>query len=207
MKASRFQRPSVNPSSFDQESPLNDLTPSPTPEADDDWLNVVQPAAVPMDEPVPLAGNRLEVDLGESLRPGNPAAVPLLSPVHHADAAVPATPLSVAEAPHSMLAEGLHFVGNALLQGPCTVACHVEGNLIAAPGCAVSVVVTETGRLMGDVTAQKISVMGHADGLLDAGQGEVVLYETASVHGLVRYGRIQVNGADLNATLERAARG
>jgi hypothetical protein len=33
-----------------------------------------------------------------------------------------------------------------------------------------------------------------------------VLYETASVHGLVRYGRIQVNGADLNATLERAAR-
>jgi hypothetical protein len=47
--------------------------------------------------------------------------------------------------------------------------------------------------------------MGHTDGILDSGQGEVALHDTASVHGLVRYGRIQVNGADLNATLERVA--
>jgi hypothetical protein len=41
--------------------------------------------------------------------------------------------------------------------------------------------------------------------VLDSGEGEVALHDTASVHGLVRYGRIQVNGADLNATLERVA--
>ena len=45
--------------------------------------------------------------------------------------------------------------------------------------------------------------MDHTDGILDSGEGEVALHDTASVHGLVRYGRIQVNGADLNATLER----
>jgi len=56
-----------------------------------------------------------------------------------------------------------------------------------------------------DITAQKISVMGRTEGILDAGQGEVALHDTASVHGRVRYGRIQVNGADLNATLERVA--
>ncbi|MDZ4122772.1 MAG: polymer-forming cytoskeletal protein, partial [Hydrogenophaga sp.] len=68
-----------------------------------------------------------------------------------------------------------------------------------------SVVVTATGRVQGDITAQKISIMGHTDGVLDSGQGEVSLHDTASVRGLVRYGRIQVNGADLNATLERVA--
>ena len=69
----------------------------------------------------------------------------------------------------------------------------------------VAVVVTETGQVKGDITAQKISVMGRTEGILDSGQGEVALHDTASVHGLVRYGRIQVNGADLNATLERVA--
>ena len=103
-----------------------------------------------------------------------------------------------------MIAEGMHFVGHALLRGPCTVAGTVEGNLTAAPDMALSVVVTATGRVLGDITAQKISVMGTTEGILDAGTGEVALHDTASVRGLVRYGRIQVNGADLNATLERA---
>jgi cytoskeletal protein CcmA (bactofilin family) len=104
-----------------------------------------------------------------------------------------------------MLAEGLHFVGHAQLSGPCSIAGTVEGNLSQAPGALVSVVVTATGRVQGDITAQKISIMGHTDGVLDSGQGEVSLHDTASVRGLVRYGRIQVNGADLNATLERVA--
>jgi len=105
----------------------------------------------------------------------------------------------------SMLAEGMNFVGNAVLRGPFSVAGHVEGNLMQAADTQVSVVVTDTGRVKGDITAHKISVMGHTDGILDSGQGEVALHDTASVHGLVRYGRIQVNGADLNATLERVA--
>lgn len=143
----------------------------------------------------------LQVPLGNAMPPVQSAHLPVLQPQlpsqwSDTDPAGPAC---------SLLAEGLHFVGHAALSGPCSIAGTVEGNLTQAPGAVVSVVVTETGRVKGDITAQKISVMGHTDGVLDAGQGEVALHDTASVHGLVRYGRIQVNGADLNATLERAA--
>ncbi|MBA4214276.1 MAG: hypothetical protein C0449_14480 [Polaromonas sp.] len=134
--------------------------------------------------------------------PSQPAHLPLLQ------TAVQATPVGEPQEGgpgRSMIAEGLHFVGRALLKGPCSVAGHVEGNLTQAGDAVVAVVVTETGRVLGDITAQKISVMGRTEGILDAGQGEVALHDTASVHGLVRYGRIQVNGADLNATLERVA--
>jgi cytoskeletal protein CcmA (bactofilin family) len=65
--------------------------------------------------------------------------------------------------------------------------------------------VTESGRVKGDISADKISVMGQTDGLLDAGSGQVTLHDVSVVKGHVRYGRIQVNGADLNATLERVA--
>lgn len=144
----------------------------------------------------------LEVEVGKAMPPSQPARLPLLQtevqalPMGEPQEGVPG---------RSMIAEGLHFVGNALLRGPCSVAGLVEGNLTQASDAVVAVVVTETGRVKGDITAQKISVMGRTEGILDSGQGEVALHDTASVHGLVRYGRIQVNGADLNATLERVA--
>ena len=142
----------------------------------------------------------LEVDVGKPMPPTKAAHMPLLQSGSGNEAPVElpdGSPL------RSMVAEGMHFVGNAQLCGPCSVAGQVEGNLTQAPGAVVAVVVTETGRVKGDITARKISVMGHTDGILDSGEGEVALHDTASVHGLVRYGRIQVNGADLNATLER----
>jgi len=144
----------------------------------------------------------IEVPVGNAMPPAQVQNLPML------DTAVPAgETIDATEAAHarSMLAEGMHFVGNAVLRGPFSVAGQVDGNLVQAGGVQVSVVVTETGRVKGDITAHKISVMGHTDGMLDSGQGEVSLHDTASVHGLVRYGRIQVNGADLNATLERVA--
>ena len=142
----------------------------------------------------------LEVDVGKAMPPSQPAHLPLLQ------TEVQTRPMGEEGVPgRSMIAEGLHFVGRALLKGPCSVAGHVEGNLTQAGDAVVAVVVTETGRVLGDITAQKISVMGRTEGILDAGPGEVALHDTASVHGLVRYGRIQVNGADLNATLERVA--
>lgn len=144
----------------------------------------------------------LEVDVGTAMPTSQPTEMPMLQP------AVQAVPLGEpmdGTQGRSMVAEGMHFVGNALLRGPCSVAGQVDGNLTQAQGASVAVVVTETGRVKGDITAQKISIMGHTDGILDSGQGEVALHDTASVHGLVRYGRIQVNGADLNATLERVA--
>jgi len=149
------------------------------------------------------AGNTvLEVDVGNAMPTSQPAHMPMLQPAMQA--VPPGEPMDGVQG-RSMVAEGMHFVGNALLRGPCSVAGQVDGNLTQAQGASVAVVVTETGRVKGDITAQKISIMGHTDGILDSGQGEVSLHDTASVHGLVRYGRIQVNGADLNATLERVA--
>ena len=144
----------------------------------------------------------LEVDVGRSMPPSQAATLPTL---HTEVQALAATGDQDGSNARSLIAEGMHFVGNALLRGPCSVAGLVEGNLTQADGVVVSVVVTETGHVKGDITAQKISVMGRTEGVLDSGQGEVALHDTASVHGLVRYGRIQVNGADLNATLERVA--
>ncbi|WP_439114332.1 bactofilin family protein [Hydrogenophaga sp.] len=144
----------------------------------------------------------LEVGVGNAMPPTQPAQMPVLHP--QVQSVMSSENSDIGQA-CSKIAEGLHFIGHAELRGPCSVAGTVEGNLTQAPGAVVSVVVTETGRVKGDITAQKISVMGHTDGILDSGQGEVSLHDTASVHGLVRYGRIQVNGADLNATLERVA--
>lgn len=141
----------------------------------------------------------LEVPVGNALPPSS--VIPVLQPMN---TFVDSSPNADGLPSRSMLADGMRFVGNAVLRGPCSIAGQLEGNVMQDHGVEVSVVVTETGRVKGDITAQKISVMGQTDGILDAGQGEVSLHDTARVQGLVRYGRIQVNGADLNATLERA---
>jgi cytoskeletal protein CcmA (bactofilin family) len=138
----------------------------------------------------------LAVDVGKSMPPTLSAQMPVLGNQQMSTE-------GDGGQPRSLLAEGMHFVGNATLRGPFSVAGQVDGNLQQAQDTLTSVVVTETGRVKGDITAHKISVMGHTEGILDSGQGEVSLHDTADVHGLVRYGRIQVNGASLNATLER----
>lgn len=189
MKARRYIRPdrtheepSGNPSMNDQNQ--FPAVPGPAPEYASD---------------LPQA---LEVDVGRAMPPAMAENIPMLQPEGNGPAPIDATDAATAR---SMLADGMYFVGNALLRGPFSVSGQVDGNLTQADGIQVSVVVTETGRVKGDITAHKISVMGHTDGVLDSGQGEVSLHDSASVHGLVRYGRIQVNGADLNATLERVA--
>jgi len=144
---------------------------------------------------------QMEVDVGNAMPPSQASNLPLLQPETQSQ---PMPDAQEAGAARSLVAEGMRFVGNAELRGPCSIGGHIEGNIKQAPNVQVAVVVTESGRVKGDITAHKISVMGHTDGILDSGQGEVSLHDTASVHGLVRYGRIQVNGADLNATLERA---
>lgn len=147
-------------------------------------------------------GGSLEVNLGQPIPPA-PFVQVMVPPAVQADDVQAG---QTGDFPLSMLAEGLFFTGNGVLKGPCTVACNIKGNLAPAQGHAVSVVITETGVVDGDITANKIAVMGYTNGVLDSGMGDVVLYESASVQGLVRYGRIQVNGADLNATLERMVR-
>lgn len=166
------------------------------------------PSADPSDEAFPPRfatdddGGFLEVDLGQQLPPSQVRDAAVFNTVETNDE----TAKVASEYPHSMLADGLFFTGHGLLKGPCSVACNIKGDLVAADGHSVAVVITETGVVDGDITAEKIAVMGHTNGVLDSGMGDVVLYESASVQGLVRYGRIQVNGADLNATLERMVR-
>lgn len=142
-------------------------------------------------------GQSLQVQVGNALPSMSSGHAPQVQPVVLTDV-VQGLPT------RSMVAEGMQFTGSAQLRGPCSIAGVVEGNLTQAMGSEAAVVVTETGRVKGDITAVKISVMGQTDGILDAGQGEVSLHDTARVQGIIRYGRIQVNGADLNATLERA---
>ena len=144
----------------------------------------------------------IEVDVGTAM----PASPWRKMPVMQAQAIVgPLAEPDDSSPSVSKVADGMRFTGNAVLSGPCSVGGQVDGNLTQAYNAVVSVVVTETGVVTGDITAQKISVMGRTNGVLDSGHGEVTLHDSASVQGRVRYGRIQVNGADLNATLERVA--
>ena len=153
-----------------------------------------------LNEPIPQGS--LEVSVGNAMPWSRGKGMPVLRPqiqaVTETTEDEPENNQSV-----SRVAAGIRFTGNAILRGPCSIAGIVEGNLAQAADAQASVVVTETGRVTGDITAQKISVMGQTQGTLDSGQGEVTLHATAHVQGLVRYRRIQVNGADLNATLER----
>ena len=144
----------------------------------------------------PPANPGWAVPLGAA-QPPQSRAIPVLQPDMQA--------LDADTARHSTVAEGMVFEGNALLVGPCSVGGQIRGNLVQAPSTSIAVVIAETGQVIGDVRAQKISVMGRTDGTLDASGGLVTINDTASVSGHVRYGRLQVNGADLNATLERVA--
>lgn len=106
----------------------------------------------------------------------------------------------------SVIAEGVSFVGNAQLRSVCSIGGKVEGDLVQSTGHSITVIVTESGSVKGNIVASTISIRGQTDGLLDATGGSVMLHEASRVSGYVRYNRLQVNGADLNATLEKATR-
>ncbi len=106
----------------------------------------------------------------------------------------------------SMIEEGITFTGNAALQGTCTIAGQIVGNLKEQTGATSQIVITETGSVKGDIFSRKVSVMGTCNGTIDASGGSVDLHAKSVVTGHIRYGQLQVNGADLNATLERVAK-
>lgn len=108
-------------------------------------------------------------------------------------------PAAVAQV--STLGLGLAFTGNALISGSLNVAGEFQGN-IELLGIG-HVTVAESGMVVGDIKARHIAVLGQTAGTLDAAGGRVSLHESASVSGRIRYTHLQVNGADLNAQLER----
>jgi cytoskeletal protein CcmA (bactofilin family) len=132
---------------------------------------------------------------------GPPAAPAVLAP----------RPIGLEQAPnaapsgvrHSTISAGLAFTGSALIDGSITVAGEVRGDLMLGELSAGLVTVTETGHVVGDIRARNISVLGRTVGTLDAPGGKVSLHDTAIVSGRIRYAHLQVNGADLNAQLER----
>lgn len=150
--------------------------------------------------PAPSSVQPLTVGLGKPLPSASSDDIPMLE-TDAADA-----PATGAAARHSQIEDGMHFVGKARISDSLSVGGAFDGQIDGDTSVLSSVVVSETGRLTGDVRAHKISVLGHTNGVLDAGTGEVALHDSASVTGTVRYGRIQVNGANLNATLERVQR-
>jgi cytoskeletal protein CcmA (bactofilin family) len=105
-----------------------------------------------------------------------------------------------------MIEEGITFTGNAALQGACTIAGQLIGNMTEQAGATSQIVITETGSVKGDIFSHKVSVMGTCNGTIDASGGSVDLHAKSIVTGHIRYGQLQVNGADLNATLERVAK-
>jgi cytoskeletal protein CcmA (bactofilin family) len=142
----------------------------------------------------------MQVPAGSAMYSGQPSQLPTLQ--------VPMPAMGATVGPNDkscMIAEGVNFVGNAQLIGLCSIGGKVEGNLIQSAGQSITVIVAESGYVKGDIVADNISVMGQTDGLLDAGGGSVALHDASRVSGHVRYNRLQVNGADLNATLEKAA--
>ncbi|MEY4536963.1 MAG: hypothetical protein RL171_1114 [Pseudomonadota bacterium] len=105
-----------------------------------------------------------------------------------------------------MIEQGITFTGNAALQGTCTIAGQIVGNLKEQTGATSQIVITESGSVKGDIFSHKVSVMGTCNGTIDASGGSVDLHAKSVVNGHIRYGQLQVNGADLNATLERVAK-
>ncbi len=142
------------------------------------------------------APSGIAVKAGAQLPPGA-AAVPQLAAQQALGSAAPSG--------NSAIAAGMSFQGNAVVSGGCLIAGSFTGNVSQAEGAQVSVTITETGHLRGDVKAHQIVVMGKTQGLLDASAGMVTLHETSNVQGHVRYAKLQVNGAELNATLEKAS--
>ena len=154
------------------------------------------PDGAPGEEAAPPAAP--EVTLGQNMPQvqGLPVLSPLMQPAP--------SPVGSGPAPrHSTLAQGLSFTGSAVVEGSLTVAGEVTGQLHLPAPAHGHVTVTETGSVEGDIRARNISVLGITNGLLDAGGGKVTLHGTASVSGRIRYTHLQVNGADLNAQLER----
>jgi cytoskeletal protein CcmA (bactofilin family) len=105
----------------------------------------------------------------------------------------------------SFIGENVCFAGNAALEDSCLVLGEVAGDLISNPDRVkdVSISVEVGGIVVGTVCAGEVIIAGQIDGLIDAPGGSVDLKDTANVSGKVRYGKLQVSGAELNAKLER----
>ena len=141
----------------------------------------------------------LTVGLGKPLPSASTDNIPMLA------ASAPAPVVGGDTVRHSQLEDGMRFVGTARVADSLSIGGEFEGQIETLPGCSASEIVSETGKVTGDIRAHKISVLGCTHGCLDANTGEVALHDSAVVTGAVRYGRIQVNGANLNATLERVS--
>lgn len=147
--------------------------------------------------PAPGDGPAVEVPLGDSLPPAPPPAEPLRlamrAPIARRDGALPLT----------TLCDGMSFTGDADVDGSFLLSGEFQGNVRIAEHCDGQVTIDETGVLVGDVRSRHIAVLGQSTGLLDAGGGDVLLHASSVVSGKIRYTHLQVNGADLNAQLER----
>ncbi len=155
------------------------------------------PASEPTSDDTSPGGNAptVEVPLGDTMAPVDqiPVRLPQTQAVQTGAGAERI----------STLAEGLSFTGSATLDGSITVSGEFQGDIRVLDHSDGHVTITETGMVVGDVRSRQIAVLGQTAGTLDAAGGKVLLHASSSVSGRIRYTHLQVNGADLNAQLER----
>ncbi|MFN3495591.1 MAG: hypothetical protein ACK40L_13910, partial [Hydrogenophaga sp.] len=131
MKSNRYLQPDRHLDNDLENPTVNDIY---NPQPSDEANASTQFNEAEVNEPSPT---QLEVDVGNAMPPPQVSNLPVVAPVESGSA-------------RSLLAEGMRFVGNAELRGPCSIGGHVEGNIKQAPDAQVAVVVTETGRVKGD---------------------------------------------------------
>ena len=101
----------------------------------------------------------------------------------------------------SHIGTGSNVEGTLRFPGLVELAGTVKGEVTAG-----SVVVEESARIEGDLTARTITVKGSVDGRLVA--DEVRLHASARVNGQIEYGALSIDsGAQVNAEVRRSAKG
>lgn len=106
------------------------------------------------------------------------------------------------EAAPSRLAAGWQFEGQVRLAGSLTLAGTLTGGLARQPGASARLHIAPEGQLHGTLSADALVVQGRAEGDLDLSGGSVALHPGATLTGRLRYGRLQVDDATLDAHVE-----
>lgn len=100
----------------------------------------------------------------------------------------------------SVIAEGMHVLGNIVSDGVLDIDGKIDGNVRGQ-----TVTVRPNGSIRGDVTAETVHVHGEVDGLIKA--KNVMLYTDARVSGTIMHESIIVeDGAFVDGKFKRTDR-
>lgn len=103
----------------------------------------------------------------------------------------------------SLIAAGTRIEGEVVFTGGLRIDGDVRGNVVAAAGRGSILVIGATGRVQGEIRAERMVVSGAVAGSICV-SGVLELLPGARVSGELRYGALEVQpGAVLEVTLRR----